>query len=410
MAAGAEQLGAPGGVAAPAPLPGALLLGADYRALGVARSLGRRGVAVELLREPGEPLAAASRFVRRQRAWPAAEPEARVRALLDLAAREGRRGWAVIPTSDEAAALVARHHERLAEAFVLTTPPWATTRWAYDKRRTAELAERLAVPAPATIVPGGPRLPEPLAIRYPAIIKPAVKADFNALTAAKAWRVDDQRALRTRWAEACTLLDPELLMIQEMVPGGTGSQLSFAALCSDGVPLATLTAERTRQYPADFGRASTLVETRAIPEIADASRRILRELGWTGLIEIEFKRDDRDGVPKLLDLNPRVWGWQSLCGRAGVDFPWLLWLMLEGRRTPPVEAREGVRWMRLSTDAPVALGEIARGRLAPGAYVRSLRGPRERAIFAWDDPAPGLAEAPVLAYLAGRRLIAGKGL
>jgi hypothetical protein len=44
-------------VVAPAAPSGALVLGADYRALGAVRSLGRRGVPVRVVREPGEPLA-----------------------------------------------------------------------------------------------------------------------------------------------------------------------------------------------------------------------------------------------------------------------------------------------------------------------------------------------------------------
>ena len=39
---------------------------------------------------------------------------------------------------------------------------------------------------------------------------------------------------------------------------------------------------------------------------------------FTGLVESEFKRDERTGENRLLDVNPRPWGWQSLCGRAGV--------------------------------------------------------------------------------------------
>ena len=47
--------------AEPAPA-GALILGADYRALGVARSLGRRGVPVWVIRDGDDALAARSRY------------------------------------------------------------------------------------------------------------------------------------------------------------------------------------------------------------------------------------------------------------------------------------------------------------------------------------------------------------
>jgi predicted ATP-grasp superfamily ATP-dependent carboligase len=69
-----------------------------------------------------------------------------------------------------------------------------------------------------------------------------------------------------------------------------------------------------------------------------------------------------------------------------------------------------VRWSRLSTDLPTVVSEIRRGRLSVRDYLRSLRGPRERAIFARDDPLPGLLELPLLASVLARRLVRGSGV
>jgi D-aspartate ligase len=385
-------------------LGGALLLGCDYRALGIARSLGRQGIPVDALRRPGEPLAAASRYVRHSIPWPR-DPADHVAFLCELGA--ARSGWALIPTADETAALAARHHDRLSEFFTVAVPSWEVLKWAYDKRLTYVLADRLGVAQPRTILPRDADALTRVEIGFPAVLKPAVKESFNRLTAAKAWRVDDRDELLERYSEAATLVDPALLMVQELVPGGGDDQFSFAALCRDGVPLAWLTARRTRQYPADFGRASTFVETAACRPIEAPSRRLLSELGFTGLVELEFKRDARDDTFKLLDINPRVWGWQSLCGRAGIDFPFLQWRMLNGLRVPPSRARNGVRWLRVATDTPTALSEVLHRRLSLRRYVASLRPGHERAIMAWDDPLPGLAELPVLGYVLVRRLLQG---
>jgi predicted ATP-grasp superfamily ATP-dependent carboligase len=386
---------------------GALLLGCDYRALGIARSLGRKGIAVVALRAPGEPLAAASRFVRHSIPWPE-DPAAHLDFLCELG--ESLSGWVLIPTADESAALAARNHEQLGEFFTVAVPPWDVLKWAYDKRLTYRLAERVGVAQPHTILPRDAEALARMDVTFPAVLKPAVKESFNRLTAAKAWRVDDRDQLLERYEEAAGLVDPTVLMIQELVPGAGDDQFSFAALCRDGAPLVWLTARRTRQYPADFGRASTFVETVACREIEEPSHRLLSELGFTGLVELEYKRDARDGAFKLLDINPRVWGWQSLCGRAGVDFPFLQWRMLSGRHVPAARAVEGVRWLRLATDTPTALREVLHRRLPLRRYLSSLRPGRERAIMAWDDPLPGLAELPVLGYVLARRLLRGGGV
>jgi len=121
-------------------------------------------------------------------------------------------------------------------------------------------------------------------------------------------------------------------------------------------------------------------------------------------------RSDAEGRLKLLDANPRVWGWHTLGAAAGVDFSYLLWLAASGLPVPPCRARPGVRWVRASTDLPTVMREVIRGRLPLGAYLRTLRGPRERAIFALDDPLPGLAEAPLILSILLRRLARGDGL
>jgi D-aspartate ligase len=389
---------------------GALVLGADYRALGVARSLGRRGVQVWVVAERAEPIATVSRYARRSQRWPPGDDQSRVRFLSELAAANDLHGWVLIPSADGTAALVARAHEELATYYTHTTPHWDVVRWAYDKRLTYELAERVGVPCPQTLRPGRSLDGTLNQVQFPAVLKPAIKESANALTTAKAWRVEDRADLDRRYVEACELLDPELLMIQELVPGGGAEQLSFAALCRDGVVLASLTARRTRQYPADFGRASTFVETVDCPEVLEPSLRLVSELRYTGLIEVEYKRDPRDGVLKLLDINPRVWGWHTLCGKAGVDFPWLLWLLARGEDVPSPRARSGVRWLRFTTDTPTAVKELLGRRLSVRDYARSLRRPRESAIFAWDDPVPGLVEVPVLAYVAARRVLHGEAV
>jgi len=385
---------------------GALVLGADYRALGVVRSLGRRGVPVWVIRDGDDALAARSRYARRRLDWPRSGPGAQLASLLELA-DAGADGFALIPSGDETAAFVARRHDALSARYAVTVPPWATMRFAYDKRLTYPLAAALGLDVPWTACPRDRADLAAREIRYPVVLKPAVKETFNRLTAAKAWRVDDRAALLRRYDEACALVAPDTIMVQELIPGGGEAQFSYAALAAGGEPLAALTARRTRQYPADFGRASTYVETVDRPQIEGPARTLLRELGWTGLVEVEFKRDPRDGRHKLLDVNPRVWGWHTLGGRAGVDFPYLLWRMACGEPVPPVTARPGVRWVRTTTDLPAVAREVLARRMSVRAYARSLRGPREGAIFARDDVRPAVSEVPQLVSVLARRLAGG---
>jgi len=382
-------------------------MGGDYRGLGVVRSLGRRGIPVWVLHEDGQLLATLSRYARRRLAWRPGDDAERVGFLLDAASKHNLKRWVLIPTGDENAALVARHHTELSERYQLTTPPWDILRWAYDKRLTYQLADELQVGHPWTLCPRSRSELAEANCSFPVILKPAFRNKFNRFTAAKAWRVDDRQSLLARYDEACAFVDPEVLMVQEVIPGGGEAQFSYAAICQDGRRLASLVARRLRQFPMDFGRASTCVETVDEPAVVEPSARMLEAMKFTGIVELEFKHDRRDGQYKLLDINPRVWGWHSLGPRAGVDFSYLLWLQACGAAVLPSRPQIGVRWVRASTDLRTVALEILRGRLSLSEYSRSLRGPRAAAIFAADDPLPGLLELPLLAYLLGRRVFRG---
>ena len=387
------------------PPGGALVIGGDYRALGAVRSLGRKGVPVWVLCDE-HLVAGTSRYVRRRLPWPVACEAERVAYLCRLAERHGLQGWVVIPSGDQAAALIARNHAILAEHYRLTTPAWKMLRWAYDKRCMNELAGQTGVDTPWTLHPANREQLAAMEITFPVLLKPAYKQSANAFTDAKAWRVEDRETLLARYDEACRLVDRDVIMLQGLIPGGGESQFSYAALCQGGKVLASITARRTRQYPVEFGQASTYVESIEEPEVERLSQRLLNALCYDGLIEVEYKLDRRDGRYKLLDLNPRIWGWHTLGAKAGVDFTYLQWLLSCGQPAPAQRARPGVRWVRMLTDLPAVVALLRLGMLTVGDYVRSLRPPLVMAIFAVDDPWPGLLDGALLARLAIKRKLA----
>jgi D-aspartate ligase len=383
---------------------GALVIGGDSRALGIARSLGRRDIAVWAIDEGDYLVARHSRYVRRSLSWPERESEAnQVAYLTALADRHGLDGWTLFATSDETAALVARHHGPLAQRFRLTTPPWERTRLAYDKRLTYELADSLGVGAPRTHHPRDRAELAEVELDFPCILKPSAKRDLNRFTNDKAWPAASREELLARYEEACTLVEPDEVMVQELIPGGGEAQFSFGAACVEGRPLGSIVARRGRQYPVAFGRSSSFVETVDAPEVERDGRRLLEAIGYTGLVEVEFKRDPRNGRLKVLDVNPRLWTWFTLGARAGVDFPYLGFEIANGAEPAEARARPGVRWVRMATDLLAAATEMREGRLSPGAYLRSLRPPIEYAVFAADDPRPLASAVPSLASRMLRR-------
>jgi predicted ATP-grasp superfamily ATP-dependent carboligase len=200
------------------------------------------------------------------------------------------------------------------------------------------------------------------------------------------------------------LIGPSEVIVQELIPGDGGEQFAYCAFFKEGREVASMVARRQRQHPPEFGRASTYVETVSLPQVGELATRFLSAIDYYGLVEVEFKRDNRSGDFKLLDVNARTWGYHSLGPAAGVDFPSLLYDDQVGR---PVAAGQhaapGVRWVRIVTDLPTGLLEISRKHLALGSYLRSLRECDSEAVLSRNDPLPGLAEFALIPYLAIKR-------
>lgn len=387
---------------ATASAPGAIVLGGDYQGLGIVRSVGRHGVPVCVI-DDEHSIARVSRYTG---CWARVDDlgdERLVDDLLRIGRERGLEGWVIFPTRDETVAAIARNRERLAEFFRVPTASWETIQWAWDKRRTYELAESLGIPAPRTWRPASIEDLAAIDAEPPFAIKPAIKEHFFYATGAKAWRADSAAELRELVAKALEIVGPGEVMVQELIPGDGRQQYSFCALCEDGAPLATMTARRLRQHPPEFGRASTFVETIEEPQLEQIAGRLLAEINFDGLAELEFKRDPRSGEFKLLDFNARTWGYHTIAGEAGVDFPYLLFRRQLEQPVEPQRTRSGVHWVRILTDLPTALGEILRRRLRTREYLRSLRRAQVEAVFTRDDPLPGIAELALIPYLAVKR-------
>jgi D-aspartate ligase len=388
---------------------GAVVLGGAHGSLAIARSLGRRGIPVWLV-TADNPLASFSRYVARSLHWRGPRADGALDFLLELGRRHGLHGWVVFAGSDEDLQFVARNHAALGALFTLTATPWDQVRWAYDKRSMNARAAELRIARPRTCYPRSRDDLAPLGIPFPVVLKATVREGRNRFVDAKAWRVDDERTLLARYEKAKSLVGPGSIMIQELIPGDGTAQLSYAALWDRGKPIAWLVARRRRQFPIAFGFTSTFVETIGRSSIEAEACRFLASLDYSGLVEIEFKYDAREGSYKILDVNARCWTWIAIGSAAGIDFPALQWRLAAGEAITPHRARRDARWLYFSRDLAASVCEMFAGRLSPLAYLRSFRRPLAWAVFAWDDPLPALLDLPLSAVrVAARSLGRRKG-
>jgi predicted ATP-grasp superfamily ATP-dependent carboligase len=119
------------------------------------------------------------------------------------------------------------------------------------------------------------------------------------------------------------------------------------------------------------------------------THRLMKALGYRGIVDMGYRYDARDGRYKLLDVNPRIGAtFRLFVGSNGLDVARALYLDLTGQPVPASQAPEGRRWLVENQDLSAGLVYLRDGHLTPAEWLRSLRGVSEVAWFAWDDPVP----------------------
>ncbi|MGY1858344.1 ATP-grasp domain-containing protein [Modestobacter sp. SYSU DS0290] len=167
-----------------------------------------------------------------------------------------------------------------------------------------------------------------------------------------------------------------------------GHLTALIGLFRDGRLEGRVQQRSPRLWPTPTG-VSCRAETLPVEDdLADRVTVLLAELGWSGLVELQFLRD-ADDVPHLIDLNGRFFGSMALANAAGANLPDAWGRQLLGEPgTPLDDARPGVRFLWTAGDLRRAVAERRGGLLADvGSTLRWLPG---ATTSVWDprDPAP----------------------
>jgi D-aspartate ligase len=322
--------------------------------LAAIRSLGRSGVRVLAVDHRPSALGFRSRY-----AEPFLSPSPHEDETRFIAFIRALGGVVVFPTHDEALNAIARHLGDLPEVLA-PFPAWDVLELVQSKRTQLEYAEAAGVDAPAL---------EPST--FPVIVKPDRSAEFKRRYRRQAFRCDTPAELE----EAIARTEEFGAIVQEFVPGGDDALYTVGSyLRPDGRALGVFSGRKLRQTPPGIGTCR-VGEAVWVPEAVDAALRLLREFGYYGLSQVEFKRDARDGRFKLMEINPRLWQWHGLATACGVDLPRIAYEDLTGAM--PSEATMdgfGKRWAIT---------------LLPGERPTPQRPPYVEAVFARDDLKPG---------------------
>lgn len=367
-----------------------LALGSGITLLGVLRALSRKNVNVMALPD-------VDRITRRSRWYRSAPQSFAGITAADLGGRLENLAprTVLMACSDMWVRAVASLSPDLLARYPASIAPLASLDILVDKARFGATLERLGLPHPTT------RLMEsvgdldavPDKALESSFLKPVHSQQFFARFGVKAFRIAGREDAATR-LRAC--IDAGFaMMLQEYIPGPpTNHYFVDGFIDRHGAVVTMLARQRLRMSPPDFGN-STLMITVSLSEARDAPatlKKLFSDIRYRGIFSAEFKRDQRDGVFNLIEVNARPWWYVDFAARCGVNVCKLAVADALGEPVQPIPGYAiGRRCVFPYYDFQAVRAERAAGRLGLVGWAGSWLGPYQP-VFRWSDPLPAVGE------------------
>jgi len=254
---------------------------------------------------------------------------------------------------------------------------------AYDKRKTVKACEKIDIPIPETIFVSSLKDLDEIEkkFQFPVVIKAAeewgsVKYANNIEEVYKFFEI-----IKKQYSSQIKI--GKFPMIQEYI---RGNGYGFYALCDHGKIRASFMHKRLREFP-ETGGPSSLAESFYDAKLKFLGEKILNYLNWHGVAMVEFKKDNKDGKYKIMEINPKFWGSLALSIRSGIDFPHLLYKLSIGEdftSTNSYKKNIKFQWFTLDLAHCISTKNI-------WLYLKTLSNRKIHNDIYLDDPIQGIA-------------------
>lgn len=252
-----------------------------------------------------------------------------VDGLLALADRFTGRG-VLFPGTDLDLETLMLARDRLEERYVIPENP-AIGDKIFEKNWQYDVARRAGVATPLHCFFAGGTRPDTAGYRFPLIVKPSTRGATAGDWVFRLRLVHDDAELTAVLDEIAREHPGREFQVAENIPGEPDHLYTVGAYAdASGRVLRTYTGRKLSQYPYHHGVAS-LAESVPLPDAVVAGAvRLLEEMKFFGIAQVEYKLDDRDGCYKLIEVNGRSWLWIKLAAFSGVNLPLIQYFDLTG--------------------------------------------------------------------------------
>jgi carbamoyl-phosphate synthase large subunit len=236
--------------------------------------------------------------------YPGAGKEACLARICEVHECEGLS--LILPTLDSELENLIALRDELQEMGIVVVVPSAM---AFDKRAKTRIdalcaAADVAVPRTFAVNDVATAAQRAFQIGYPCYVKGQLYEAYPVSTEAQLVAAFEK--VITTWGAP--------VLIQEAV---TGEEYDIAAVAEEGELIGSITIRKLLRSKMGKGFGGVVVDN---PELAEMTRRLLKELAWDGPLEIEVVKP-AIGPFVLFEINPRFPAWISFGAAVGVNLP-----------------------------------------------------------------------------------------
>lgn len=288
----------------------------------------------------------------------------------------------VIPTVDFSASILAKNKKEFSQYCKVLANDWDVYEIAGNKNKTMKICMENNIPCPKTLI--GVASIKDVAnsdLKYPIVIKP--KTGYGAIGFK---RIESKNDLISLFEESS--INPADYVFQEYIPQ-TDLQYECAMFVDNNNAVKTsVVFSKNRWFPINGG-SSTLNITVLRPDIVDSCSKLLKLINWRGPADIDLIQDPRDGIAKIMEINPRVSGSVKITFLAGTNQGRQMLELLYGDEVTQYESYLIDRRLRCSqTDFLWFLKSPNRFKTKPSYFNR--RHTKDQ-VFSLSDPIPWFA-------------------
>ncbi len=250
---------------------------------------------------------------------------------------------------------------------------------AYDKQLTMTICMENGINCPLTKT-DSESLDEFLSkVTFPLALKPRKGSGSRGF-----YRADSKEHLMSLIDSGNVVV--EEYVIQEFIESAEVHRVSYTFIDHDGNVKSSMISKSTRPYPLVIGTNSRF-EGVEMPEIAHQAEKLLQLMGWRGYASVCFIESEKDGIPKVMEINGRISASLKTGIEAGLPLVrQIIEFAMGWDVTPMPEKLEyGIRVVHSQSSVLWFLKSKDRFRKEP-----TSNGNRKKrdVVFTWKDPMP----------------------